>query len=144
MFNVEINVDGPEYWPQRAHPADAGADLFSKEDAIVLPGESQMIDTGVGVKIPKGYVGLVFSRSGQGKVGVRLANSVGVIDTDYRGNIKVILTNDCGTHPYHIKAKDTKVAQLVIVPIMLANFVPYQGEWDNTIRSTKGFGSTGQ
>lgn len=140
---VEVKVEDERLMPERAHPSDAGADLRSKDSGCIYPDEALLVDTGVAVKIPVGYVGLVFSRSGQGKLGVSLANSVGVIDSAYRGNIKVLIKN-AGENPYKIEAYNTKVAQLVIVPIMLAKFIPFEATWDDSDRSINGFGSTGQ
>lgn len=128
--------------PERAHPSDAGADLRSIEDTCVLSGDMRMLDTGVAVKIPLGHVGLVFARSSMGKIRVTLANGTGVIDSDYRGNIKVMLVNE-GNDPFVITKAETKIAQLVIVPITLAKFVPFENSWDDTVRGTGGFGSTG-
>ena len=144
-MKVSIKVDRPYLMPVRAHSTDAGADLKCVQDFVLMPGlQSPILDTGVAVKIPPNYVGLVFSRSGQGAAGVRLANSVGVIDSDYRGTIKVILVND-GTVPYRIEAGTTKIAQLVIVPIALPSFIrETEDEWYDTARSSQGFGSTGQ
>lgn len=139
---VEVKAECPELMPERAYPSDAGADLRSNSNQCIYPGEVKMIDTGVAIKIPVGYVGLVFPRSSQGKLRINLANSTGVIDADYRGNIKVILVND-GENPYKIEARATKIAQLVIVPCMLAKFVPFENTWYDTARSTGGFGSTG-
>lgn len=140
---VQIKSASPKLQPDRAHITDAGADLRSTTNVEVYPGEQKLIDTGVAVAIPMGFVGLVFNRSSQGKIGVQLANSVGVIDSDYRGNIKVLLKNN-GEDPYFITAEDTRIAQLVITPIVLAVFEEYSGDnWDNTVRSTGGFGSTG-
>lgn len=131
--------------PKRANPSDAGADLVCTRDIEIYPGEKYMLDTGVAVQIPLGYVGLVFNRSSQGKVRVVLTNGTGVIDAGYRGNIKVILAND-GVDPYRITAFDTRIAQLVITPVMLASFKEWEGtneEWLDTSRGTGGFGSTG-
>lgn len=142
---IKILLEDPRLMPKRAHPTDAGADLFSKENHAVLPcvDAPTMVDTGVAVAIPKGYVGLVFNRSGQGKRLVTLPNSVGVIDSDYRGNIKVMLYNH-GPTPYEVKAYETRVAQLVIVPIVLPTFTESTDtDWNNTDRGEKGFGSTG-
>lgn len=141
--NIEVLLSDPRCMPNRAHETDAGADLISTK-GYILQGKSSsdLIDTGVAVKIPTGYVGLVFSRSGMGLKGVRLANSVGVIDSDYRGNIFVKLVND-SNEAYIIEPYKTKIAQLVIVPILLANFTTDVNEWDDTKRSKKGFGSTG-
>jgi dUTP pyrophosphatase len=140
---VEIKLDDPRCIPLRGHPNDAGADLVSIKSLIIYPNCIDMVDTGVSIKIPVGFVGLVYSRSSQGKLRVSLSNSVGVIDSDYRGNIKLILVNE-GDDPYEIKAYTTKIAQLVITPIMLPEFVLHDGDtWLDTKRGTGGFGSTG-
>ena len=132
--------------PDRAHPTDAGADLRTIESLDVYPDDTHMFDTGVAVRIPVGYVGLVFNRSSQGKIHVSIPHSVGVIDSDYRGNIKVILWNQ-GTEIYKVKAYDTKIAQLVIMPVMLAGFQRWdplnEDGWNDTSRGVGGFGSTG-
>ena len=104
-----------------------------------------MVDTGFAIKIPQGYVGLVYNRSSQGKRGVVIPHSVGVIDADYRGNVKVLLTNN-GTDPYNIVEYDTRIAQLVVQPVELVKFTHWSdldGDWVDTIRGTGGFGSTG-
>lgn len=137
---IECLVSDPKLMPQRQHATDAGADLFSAEDCEIYPGEQKMVDTGAAVKIPVGYVGYVFNRSSQGKAGISIPHSVGVIDSDYRGNIKVILKNS-GEDPYIIKRGETRIAQLVISPVMLAHFVDI---WNDTERGTGGFGSTGK
>lgn len=129
----------------RAHDTDAGADLTSMESWKLEPGEQKMFDTGVAVQIPPGMVGLIFNRSSQGKVGVQITNAVGVIDADYRGTMKVILRNT-GHAIYDIEAYKTRIAQLVIVPIWIPKFNEFMGtdeEWNNTVRGTGGFGSTG-
>ena len=136
---IECKVDDPAYLPVRAHPTDAGADLKSTHHEDIYPGETKLIDTGVAVKIPKGYGGFVFNRSGQGKQGIILPNSVGVIDSDYRGNIKVPLKN-LSDSPYKIKPGD-RIAQLVIMPVLLVGFVD---AWNDTERGSGGFGSTGK
>ena len=137
--HVECLVSDPKLLPQRQHATDAGADLLSAENVVIAPGEQKMIDTGVAVKIPQGYVGYVFNRSSQGKIGVTIPHSVGVVDSDYRGNIKVILKNT-GKEPYYIDRGVTRIAQLVISPVVLAEFVD---TWNDTERGTGGFGSTG-
>ena len=129
-----------KYLPKRAHPSDAGADLTAAESFELYPGDQKMIDTGVAVKIPEGYGGFVFNRSSQGKQGITIPHSVGVIDSDYRGNIKVILKNN-GEDVYNIVAGETRVAQLVIMPVLLVDFID---SWNDTERGTGGFGSTGQ
>ena len=104
----------------------------------IYPGDQKLVDTGVAVKIPEGYGGFVFNRSSQGKKGITIPHSVGVIDSDYRGNIKVILKNT-GDDPYKIQRGD-RVAQLVIMPVLLVDFVD---AWNDTVRGKGGFGSTG-
>jgi dUTP pyrophosphatase len=135
---IECKVEDPKLLPQRSHKTDAGADLRSAEDFIIYPGEQKLIDTGVAVKIPEGYGGFVFNRSSQGKTGITIPHSVGVIDSDYRGNIKVLLKN-IGEEPYKIEVGN-RVAQLVIMPVLLVEFVD---AWNDTERGTGGFGSTG-
>lgn len=143
QMQIPVKLAHPNLRPLRAHPTDAGADLFSVDYYEIYPGEQKMVDTGVAVMIPVGYVGLVYNRSSQGKIGVQIANQVGVIDSDYRGNIKVLLKNN-GEDPYIIRQQDTRIAQLVIAPVILAQFGDYTGtDWDNTARGTGGFGSTG-
>jgi dUTP pyrophosphatase len=137
---IECLATDPKFLPQRQHATDAGADLLSAENQEIYPGEQKMIDCGVAVKIPQGYAGFVFNRSSQGKLGITIPHGVGVIDSDYRGNIKVILKN-MGSEPYVIKQGETRIAQLVIMPVMLADFVDM---WNDTQRGTGGFGSTGQ
>lgn len=125
--------------PQRQYPTDAGADLFSCEDVELYPEETKLVGTGISVKIPVSYTGLVFNRSSQGKRGIILPNSVGVIDTDYRGELKVLLKN-ISNDLYKIKCGD-RIAQLVLVPIKLVDF---HDTWNDTERGTGGFGSTGK
>ena len=93
-MKILVKTDDVRAIPFRAHPTDAGADLFSNQDIQLYPGETKLVDTGIAVKIPEGYVGLVFNRSSQGKIHVSIPHSVGVIDSDYRGNIKVLLQNN--------------------------------------------------
>lgn len=140
--------------PQRASYSAAGYDLtalipINRESAIsyergirIPPGESQMISTGIAVEIPEGYVGLLFGRSGLGcKLNLRPANCVGVIDSDYRGEIKVCLYNDSANHAYI--ENGTRIAQLVIVPCLLLEMEEVD-ELDVTERGAGGFGSTGK
>ena len=125
--------------PQRAHASDAGADLFALESCEIYPGEQKLVDTGVAVKIPRGFAGFIFNRSSQGKQGITIPHSVGVIDADYRGNLKVLLKN-ISEDPYEISAGD-RIAQLVVQRVELPTF---RDAWNDTQRGTGGFGSTGQ
>jgi dUTP pyrophosphatase len=136
---VECLATSKEFLPKRANPTDAGADLVSAESLEIFPNEQKFVDTGVAVKIPEGYAGFVFNRSSQGKNGITIPHSVGVIDSGYRGNIKVILKN-IGHDIYKIQVGD-KIAQLVIMPVILCNFVDI---WNDSQRGTGGFGSTGK
>ena len=143
VFKVKVNAETPEFIPARAHATDAGADLKSSEYYTMIPGEQHMYDTGVAIAIPEGFVGLVFNRSSQGKKRITIPNSVGVIDSDYRGNIKVLLRND-SEEDYNVNILD-RIAQLVLVPIVIPVLEQYEGDnWNNTVRGTGGFGSTGQ
>ena len=136
---LECQVQPGAQLPKRAHPTDAGADLFSYEDHEIYPEEQKLVDTGIAIKIPEGYAGFIFNRSSQGKKGITIPHSVGVIDSDYRGNLKVLLKN-IGEDPYKISAGD-RIAQLVIMPVLLPEF---KDIWNDTQRGTGGFGSTGQ
>lgn len=133
-------VEDKAFLPKRAHASDAGADLMACIDAPIelYPGEQKLIGTGVSIKIPEGYGGFIFNRSSQGKKGITIPHSVGVIDTDYRGEIKVLLKN-ISEDVYTIERGD-RIAQLVIMPVLLVNFVDI---WNDTERGTGGFGSTG-
>lgn len=136
---VECRVDNAAYLPKRANATDAGADLRSTEKLEIYPGETKLVDTGVAIKIPQGFGGFVFNRSGQGSKGIMLLNGVGVIDSDYRGNIKIPLKN-ISDNRYTIEVGD-RIAQLVIMPVILCDFVD---SWNDTERGTGGFGSKGK
>jgi dUTP pyrophosphatase len=136
---LECQVQPGAQLPVRAHSTDAGADLFAYEQHEIYPNEQKLVDTGIAIKIPEGYGGFIFNRSSQGKKGITIPHSVGVIDSDYRGNLKVLLKN-IGDDPYKISVGD-RIAQLVIMPVLLVNF---KDIWNDTQRGTGGFGSTGQ
>jgi len=130
--------------PIRAHASDAGMDLKSTISTVLEIDTSIVIDSGVAFKIPIGYVGLVFARSGMAKYNVSPANCVGVIDSEYRGNVKINLHNYSST-PYKIEKYD-RIGQIVILPIALPNLII--ADWDDNIwfdtdRGLGGFGSTG-
>ena len=122
----------------------AGADLYCAEEheISVCSGQKCSIGTGISMEIPEGYVGLVFARSGLAcKNGLRLCNSVGVIDADYRGEIKVALHND-STEARKI-VPGQKIAQMVVMPFLDVVFEE-QDTLDQTDRGAGGFGSTGK
>lgn len=140
---IDIKLSDPRCTPMRANPSDAGADLVCMETVTIYPEEMMMVDTGVAIRIPRGFVGIVAPRSSQGKIRVSLANTLGIIDADYRGNIKLLLVNE-GEDPYKIEGYKTRVAQLLIVPVMLPMFREFDGaDWNDTARGFGGFGSTG-
>ena len=122
----------------------AGADLYSAEkgDVVIAPGETKFIGTGIAVEIPEGYVGLVYARSGLAcKRGLAPANKVGVIDSDYRGEIKVALLNH-GKEPQALE-KGERIAQMVVAPYLSVTYEE-TGELSDTERGEGGFGSTGR
>ena len=121
----------------------AGADLYacSSEAISFEPGETKLIKTGLSLEIPEGYAGLIYARSGLAtKRGLAPANKVGVVDSDYRGEVMVSLHN----HTNEVKEIDAyeRIAQLVITPYLKANFEEVE-ELEDTERGTGGFGSTG-
>lgn len=119
----------------------AAADLASIESKDVPPRSSVVFRTGLKVEIPADHVMLIYSRSGHGfKNDVRLANCVGVIDSDYRGELMVKLTNDSGT-AFRVNAGD-RIAQFIIAPAPQFEF-EVQENLTSTERGEKGFGSTG-
>lgn len=136
---IDCQLQPGAHLPQRAHPTDAGADLRALAACEIYPGEQKLVDTGVAVKIPRGFAGFIFNRSSQGKRGITIPHSVGVIDSDYRGNLKVLLKN-ISEDPYIIQAGD-RIAQLVVQRVELPTF---RDAWNDTQRGTGGFGSTGQ
>ncbi len=122
----------------------AGADLYACIDAPVTiePGQTISIPTGIAIEVPVGYAGLVYARSGMAcKRGLAPANKVGVIDSDYRGEVLIMLHNH-GEYPQTINSGD-RVAQLVITPVFTPEFQLVE-ELSDTARGTGGFGSTGK
>ena len=130
--------------PTYGSPFSAGGDLYSAEgkDVTIAPGETVLIGTGLAMEIPEGYVGLVYARSGLAtKRGLAPANKVGVIDSDYRGEIKVALYNQSGT--VQTVAAGERVAQLVVAPFLHAEY-EVKDSLSETVRGEGGFGSTGR
>lgn len=129
--------------PSRAHPGDAGLDLYACEAAHIGPGERWSVGTGVAVEIPDGHAGLVLPRSGLAKKhGIALVNSPGLIDSGYRGEIRVLLLNTDPAETFRVAVGD-RIAQLVIAPIAVAEPVEASSLADST-RGDGGFGSSGR
>ena len=130
--------------PTYGSPQAAGADLYALiegESLTISEGETVLVRTGLSVEIPEGYVGLIYARSGLAtKKGLAPANKVGVVDADYRGEVKVALFNQSGV-PQSIVAGE-RIAQFVIAPYLSATFEETDALSD-TVRGAGGFGSTG-
>ena len=129
--------------PSYARPGDAGLDLFSAEDVSLKPGERAALATGLAVEIPAGHAGFVHARSGRAlREGLALVNAPGLIDSGYRGEIKVIVVNLDGSDVVHVQRGD-KIAQLVIQPVATAELAEVD-DLEATDRGAGGFGSTGR
>lgn len=127
--------------PQIATPGSAGADLCSSIDIKIYPGETKLVKTGINISIPLGYAGFVCSRSGLAlKNNVFVLNAPGIVDSDYTGDVGVILHNS-GDNIFNIKAGD-RIAQLLIVKCEHFAFNEVT-ELQKTERGAGGFGSTG-
>lgn len=128
--------------PAYAHAGDAGMDLYAAQDVTLAPGERALVSTGIAVAIPEGFAGFVQPRSGLAiRQGLGLVNTPGLIDSHYRGEIKIIAINLDPATPISISRGD-KVAQFVIQPVVQADLVEVD-ELDSTVRGEGGFGSTG-
>ena len=130
--------------PIYASADSAGADVFCAltEEARILPGETLLVPTGIALEIPRGYGGFLYARSGlAAKKGLAPANKVGVIDADYRGEVKVALFNQ--SDKVQTIAPGDRIAQLVIAPFLKAEFEEAVSLAE-TERGAGGFGSTGK
>ena len=131
--------------PTRGSEYSAGCDLYAcldTDQVEIRPHETKMIDTGWAMEIPEHYFGAIFARSGiASKQGLRPANCVGVIDSDYRGPVKVALHND--SNEVQIITQGERIAQLILMHYYSLNFTEVE-ELDDTDRGEGGFGSTGK
>jgi dUTP pyrophosphatase len=134
-----MRVSSQATLPTRAHPDDAGLDLYNLEDFHLKAGEGRMIKTGIALAIPGGFVGLVADRSSLAKRGLKTAG--GVIDAGYRGEIHIVMWN-VSPEAFELK-KGERLAQLLIIPIGTPAVVEVK-ELDSTARGAKGFGSSGK
>ena len=145
MGRVEVllhQLDPELELPAYAHPGDAGADLRSREDLVLAPGERRLVPTGIAIALPDGYAGFVHPRSGlAARHGISIVNAPGTVDAGYRGEIKVCLVNTDRSQPVRISRGD-RIAQLVIQEVARAVFVPV-AQLPDSVRGVGGHGSTG-
>jgi dUTP pyrophosphatase len=135
---LDPELEAPSY----AHPGDAGADLRAREDVVLLPGERELVPTGVAIALPEGFVALIHPRSGLAtKHGLTIVNAPGTVDAGYRGEISVTLLNTDSSQPIALRRGD-RIAQMVIQRVEYAQFIPVS-ELSGSVRGTGGFGSTG-
>ena len=129
--------------PTRAHPGDAGCDLYAAEAVRLEPGERASVGTGIAVEIPEGSAGLVIPRSGlAAKHGISVVNAPGLIDAGYRGEVRVLLLNTDPAEAFEVAPGD-RIAQLVIVQVGDAEPVEVE-QLSGSARGEGGFGSTGR
>ena len=146
MRKVPVNIEklkANAALPVYSSAAAAGADLRAclEEDVIIRPGKTEMISTGLAMEVPEGYAGLIYARSGlASKRGLAPANKVGVIDSDYRGEIMVALHNH--SEEAAVISHGERIAQLIITPYLTAEFTEKE-VLEETERGFGGFGSTG-
>lgn len=129
--------------PTRAHPGDAGLDLYACEAAHLGPGERWSVGTGVAVEIPEGHAGMVLPRSGIARDhGIALVNGPGLIDAGYRGEVRVLLLNTDPAEVFRVAPGD-RIAQLVVAPVGLPEPVEVESLGESS-RGDGGFGSSGR
>jgi dUTP pyrophosphatase len=129
--------------PTRAHDGDAGYDLFAVEAATLAPGERASVGTGIALAIPDGWAGLVLPRSGlAARHGITIPNAPGLIDSGYRGEVRVLLLNADPRETFEVAAGD-RIAQLLLVRHEAPEVVAVES-LDETVRGAGGFGSSGR
>ncbi|MBA0125724.1 dUTP diphosphatase [Haloechinothrix sp. YIM 98757] len=128
--------------PHYAQPGDAGADLATTTDAVLAPGQREVLGTGIAIALPVGYAAFVHPRSGlAARAGLSIVNSPGTIDAGYRGEIKVCLINHDPVEPIVLNRGD-RIAQLIVQRVEQARFVEVE-TLEHSARGTAGYGSTG-
>lgn len=140
-----VRLDKELPLPTRAHPTDAGIDLYASEDTTLKPGERKLVGTGIAIGLNPGTVGLIHPRSGLAlKQGLSIVNSPGTIDEEYRGEVKVCLINLDQHDPITITRGD-RIAQLVLQEVLLSPVQEVEdvAELGATDRGAGGYGSTG-
>ncbi|MBU3073061.1 dUTP diphosphatase [Clostridium estertheticum] len=142
MLNVKVKkINELAILPQYAHEGDAGLDLFSVEEKIIMPGETVLVHTGIQIELPKDTEAQIRPRSGLAlKNSITVLNTPGTIDEGYRGEIGIILINH-GKIDFRVE-KNMKIAQMVIKPVLKVSIVEVY-ELNSTQRGKGGFGSTG-
>jgi dUTP pyrophosphatase len=143
LMEIEVKLLHPDArMPVRARPGDAGADLFSVEALVIPAGERRDVGTGLAIAVPAGYGGFVQPRSGLAfKRGIMLVNSPGLIDSGYRGEVRVCLHNS-GVEPFAVGVGE-RIAQLVVQSVEEPTFVE-SADLSETVRGHGGFGSSGR
>jgi dUTP pyrophosphatase len=127
--------------PSQAYDGDAGLDLAACDEVTIDPGERASVGTGIAVEIPEGYAGFVQPRSGlAARHGIGVVNSPGLIDSGYRGEVRVVLLNTDREHPFTV-VPGMRIAQLVVAPVASVRLVEVE-ELTATDRGSRGFGSS--
>ena len=145
MVNVHVSIkilSRDAQIPHMAYNGDAGVDLRSVERIVLEPQERAMVATGLAIALPEGYAGFILPRSGlAAKHGISIVNAPGLIDSNYRGELKVILLNTDPDKSFTIEIGD-RIAQLIVMPVPTINFEQVE-ELTESQRGESGFGSSG-
>lgn len=148
-MKVKIKNESLNTNPSYATKGAAAFDIKASEGKLIFPGETQIVGTGLFVEIPEHHALFIFSRSGLAAKGIIVGNGVGVVDSDYRGEIKIILRNvnlpseeDNGANSFKVAIGD-RIAQGIVMPVNQIEFIDTK-ELNETSRGTGGFGSTGR
>ena len=138
---IKLEPECSGFFPKKAHPDDAGYDLYSRIDVEMVPMSGTAVPVGFAMELPSGYEAQIRPRSGLAlKHDLMLTNSPGTIDAGYRGEVGVIMFNH-GPEEFAVKRGD-RIAQMMFMPVLHASFLPVE-ELDETERGAGGFGSTG-
>jgi dUTP pyrophosphatase len=142
MIEIAVHRRHPDaVVPSQAYDGDAGLDLAACEEVVLEPGDRATVPTGIAVEIPEGYAGLVLPRSGlAARHGIGVVNSPGLIDSGYRGEVRVVLLNTDRREAFTV-ARGMRIAQLVIAPVASVRLVEV-AELTGSARGDRGFGSS--
>jgi dUTP pyrophosphatase len=137
-----VRLDGRARVPTRAHEGDAGLDLYALDDASLDPGQRASVGTGIAIELPDGHAGLVLPRSGlAARHGIALVNAPGLIDSGYRGEVRVLVLNTDRGERFAIAAGD-RIAQLVVIRVATPEVIEVE-HLTQSARGAGGFGSSG-